>query len=63
MPIDVNHNLDKDKRKELENREWDGDEEQPSDLNFSDVIFSSATKVRPRIADDAADNIKAAQKK
>ena len=56
LPIDVKHNLDKDESKERENREGDGDEEQPFDLNFFDSIFSSATKVRTTIADDAADN-------
>ena len=63
LQIDVRHNLDKDENKEPENREGDGDEEQPFDLDFFDAIFSSATKVRTTIADDAADNIKAAQKK
>ena len=29
LPIDLNHNLDKDESKERENREGDGDEEQP----------------------------------
>jgi len=59
LPIDVKHNLDKDENKERENREGDADREQPFDLDFFDAIFSSATKV----ADDAAENIKAAQKK
>ena len=63
LPIDVKHNLDKDESKERENREGDGDEEQPFNLDFFDAIFSSATKVRTTIAHDAADNIKAAQKK
>ena len=63
LPIDVKHNLDKDESKEWENREGDGDEEQPFNLDFFDAIFSSATKVRTTIADDAAHNIKAAQKK
>ena len=62
LPIDVKHNLDKDESKERENI-GDGDEEQPFDLNFFDAIFSSATKVQTTISDDAADNIKAAQKK
>ena len=39
------------------------DEQQPFHFDFFDAIFSSATKVRRTIADDAADNIKAAQKK
>ena len=63
LPIDVKHNLNKDESKERENREGDGDEEQPFDLNFFDAIFSSAAKVRTTIADDADNNIKAAQKK
>ena len=45
LPIDVKHNLDKDESKERENREGDGDEEQPFDLAFFDAIFSSAMKV------------------
>ena len=63
FPVGVKHNLDKDKSKERKNRERDGDEEQPFDLDFFDATFSSATKVRTTIADDAADNIKAAHKK
>ena len=63
LPIDVKHNLDKDESQERRNREGDGDEEQPFDLGFFDAIFSLATKVRTTIADDAADNIKVAQKK
>ena len=56
------HNLDKDKSKEEENREEDGDGEQPFDLVFFGAIFLSATKVQTTIADDAADNLRAAQK-
>ena len=63
LPIDVEHNLEKDESKEQENGKGDGDEEQTFNLNFSDAIFSSATKVRTTIVDDAADNIKIAQKK
>ena len=63
LPIDVKHNLDKDKSKERENKKGDGDEEQPFDLDFFGAIFSSVTKVRTIITDDAANNIKAAQKK
>ena len=63
LPIDVKHNLDKDESKERENRGGDWDEEQPFDLDFFYAIFSSATKFKTTIADDAADNIKAAQKK
>ena len=63
LQIDVKHNLDKDENKERENREGDGDEEQPFDVDFFDAIFSSATKVRITIADDTADNMKATQKK
>ena len=63
LPIDVKHNLDKDGSKEPEKIEGDGDEEQPVDLNFFDPIFSSATKVQTIIADNAAHNVKATQKK
>ena len=63
FPINLKHNLNKDESKEPENREGEVDEEQPFDLDFFDVLFSSATKIRPTIVDDAADNIKAAQKK
>ena len=63
LQTDVKHNLDKDENKERENREGDGDEEQPFDVDFFDAIFSSATKVRITIADDTADNMKATQKK
>ena len=62
MPINLKHILDKDESEERENREGYEDEEQPLDLDFFDAIFSSATKVRGTIADDAAGNIKAAQK-
>ena len=62
LPIDAKHNLDKDESKEQENR-GDGDQEQPFDLNCFVAIFSSAMKVWTTIADDAANNIKAAQKK
>ena len=61
LPVGVKHNLDKDESKEQENR-GDGDEEQSFDLNFFNVIISSATKVRTTIAYNAADNIKAADK-
>ena len=63
LPIDVNHNLNKDENKEGVKREGDVDEEKPFDLNFFDAIFSSATKVRTTIMNDAADSIIAAQKK
>ena len=63
LPIDVKRKLDKDENKERENREGDGDERQPFDLDFFDAIFSSATKVQTTTTDDATDNIKAAQKK
>ena len=63
LPIDVKHNLDKGESKERENREGDGDEEQPLDFDFCDAIFSLATNVRTTIGEEAADNIKAAQKK
>ena len=56
------HNLDKDESKEEENREEDGDGEQPFDLVSFGAIFLSATKVQTTIADDAADNLRAAQK-
>ena len=60
LPIDVKHNLDKDENKEQENKEGDEDEEQPFDLDFFNTIFSSATKARTTITDDAANYIKAA---
>ena len=44
LPIDVKYNLDKDESKEQENKQGDGDEEQPFDLDFFNTIFSSATK-------------------
>ena len=59
------HNRDKDESKEEEDEdreEEDGDGEQPFDLVFFDAIFLSATKVQTTIADDAADNLRAAQK-
>ena len=63
LPVDVKHSLDKDESKERESRARDWDEEQPFNLDFFYAIFSSATKFWTTIADDAADNIKAAQKK
>ena len=45
LSIDVKRNLDKDENKEQENKEGDGDEEQPFDLDFFDAIILSATKV------------------
>ena len=39
FPIDVKHNFDKDEIKERENREGDGDEERPFDIDFFDAIF------------------------
>ena len=63
LPIDVKHNLDKNESNEREYKEGDGDEEQPFGLNFFESIFSSTTKVRTTIADEAAENIKGTQKK
>ena len=63
LPIDVKHNLDKDESKDRENREEDRDEEQPFNVDFCDAIFSSVTKVQTTVADDAANNIKAAKNK
>ena len=58
LPIDVKHNLYREKEGEVE----DGNQEQ-FDLEYFDAVFKSATKVRASIKDDAAENIKAAQKK
>ena len=55
--------LDKDESNEREHRGGDGNEEQPFDLDFFGAIFSSTKKVRTTIADEAAENIKATQKK
>ena len=58
MPIDVKHNLDREKEGEIE------DENQETfDLEYFDTGFKSATKVKTSVKDDAAENIKAAQKK
>ena len=58
LPIDVKHNLDKEKEGEIED-----EKQEPFDLEYFDAVFKSATKVRNSIKDDAAENIKAAQKK
>ena len=58
MPIDVKHNLDREKEGEIED-----ENQEPFDLEYFDAVFKSATKVRTSIKDDAAENIKAAQKK
>ena len=58
LPIDVKHNLDREKEGEIK------DEDQgPFDVEYFDAVFKSATKVRTSTKDDAAENIKAAQKK
>ena len=58
LSIDVKHNLDRAIEGEIE------DENQETfDLEYFDAIFKSAMKVRTSIKDDAAENIKAAQKK
>ena len=58
LPIDVKHNLDREKEGEIED-----ENQEPFDLEYFDAVFKSATKVRTSIKDDAAENIKAAQKK
>ena len=58
LPIDVKHNLDWEKEGEIED-----ENQEPFDLEYFDAVFKSATKVRTSIKDDAAENIKAAQKK
>ena len=62
LPIDMKNNLDKYDNKERENTERDGDEGRPFNLEFLNTIFSSVTKVYTTIADNGADNFKAAQK-
>ena len=58
LPIDVKHNLDREKEGEIED-----ENQEPFDLEYFDVVFKSATKVRTLIKDDASENVKAAQKK
>ena len=58
LPTDVKHNLDREKEGEIED-----ENQEPFDLEYFNAIFKSATKVRISIKDDAAENIKAAQKK
>ena len=58
LPIDVKHNLDREKEGEIED-----ENQEPFDLEYFDAVFKSATKVRTSIKDDAAENIKATQKK
>ena len=43
--------------------EIEDENQEPFDLEYFDAVFKSATKVRTSIKDDAAENIKAAQKK
>ena len=57
LPIDVKHNLDREKEGEIED-----ENQEPFDLEYFDAVFKSATKVRTLIKDDVAENIKAAQK-
>ena len=57
LPIDVKHNLDREKEGKIED-----ENQEPFDLEYFDAVFKSATKVRTLIKDDAAENIKAAQK-
>ena len=58
LPIDVKHNLDREKEGEIED-----EHQEPFDLEYFDAVFKSATKVRTSIKDDAAENIKAVKKK
>ena len=58
LPIHVKHNLDREKEGEIED-----ENQEPFDLEYFDVVFKSATKVRTLIKDDASENVKAAQKK
>ena len=58
LPFDLKHNLDREKESEIED-----ESQEPFDLEYFDAVFKSATKVRTSIKDDAAENIKAAQKK
>ena len=44
LPIDVKHNLVKDESKKRENREGDGDEEQPFELDFLMPSFHQRRK-------------------
>ena len=43
--------------------EIEDENQEPFDLEYFDAVFKSATKVRTSIKDDAAENMKAAQKK
>ena len=58
FPIDVKHNLDRKNEVKLKMKT-----KKPFDLEHFDAVFKSATKVKTSIKDDAAENIKAAQKK
>ena len=58
FPIDVKHNLDRKNEVKLKMKT-----KKPFDLEHFDAVFESATKVKTSIKDDAAENIKAAQKK
>ena len=58
LPIDVKHNLDREKEGEIED-----ENQELFDLEYFDAVFKSATKVRTSIKDDSAENIKDEQKK
>ena len=58
LPTDVKHDLDREKEGEIED-----ENKEPFDLEYFDAVFQSATRVITSIKDDAAENIKAAQKK
>ena len=58
LPIHVKHNLDRLKEGEIED-----ENQEPFDLEYFDVVFRSATKVRTLIRDNAVENVKAAEKK
>ena len=58
MPINVKHNLDREKQGEIED-----ENQEPFDLEYFAAVFKLATKVRTLVKDDVAENMKAAQKK
>ena len=58
LPIDVKHNLGREKEGEIKD-----ENQEPFDPEYFDAVFKSARKVKTSIKDDAAENIKAAQKK
>ena len=57
LPIDVKHNVNREKEGEI-----DHENQEAFDLEYFDAAFKSATKIITSIKDDAVENIKAAQK-